>query len=399
MAMEGARRLVERVRAACDRHETRHRPTGFEFAAGERIDHVHPADWDTVTGHASVFASRAYLRALDETAPENVRPRYSIAYRGGAPVAAVAMQLVQVGADGLKPHGRAWRKLVRARVLVCGNLLAWGRHGVTFAPGVDAVSAWPAVAEALYRVRRAHKLEGQADLVLVKDLGDADAASGAALTTYGYRPFETEPDMVLELPESCATLDDYLGLFRAKYRKAAKGIVKDVDRARFRVEPVADLAAATDSLHRLYLDVHAGAPVRLFTLRPTYLPRVAAALGDGFRCTALVRDGVPSGFVTVVRDGPTAVAYFLGFDRALNAEAPLYLRLLYAAVEAALAMGCRRVSFGRTALEPKARLGARPVPLTCWVRHRIPAVNLALRSWLCEFTHDEPPDRSPFKDD
>lgn len=391
-------RLVEKVRAAHARHLARHRPTGFDLATADRVAYLHHADWDAVTAEASVFTSRRYLAALDAASPENVRPRYALAYRGGAPVAAVAMQSVRIPADGLRAHDASWRRRLGAEVLVCGNLLAWGRHGVTFAPAVAAADAWPAVAEALYRVRRAHKLEGQTDFVLVKDLTEADAGGVSSLETFGYRPFETEPDMVLELPEGCGTLDDYLALFRGKYRKSARAVLQEAERAGYRVELVADVAAAAETLHRLYLQVHAGAPVRLFTLSPSYLPAVAAALGDGFRCVALVREGRTDGFVTVVRDGSTAVAYYMGYDRAANAAAPVYFRLLYAAVEAALAMGCRRVSFGRTALEPKARLGARPVPLRCWVRHRLPVVNLAIRRWLREVPHDDAPDRSPFRE-
>ena len=55
------------------------------------------------------------------------------------------------------------------------------------------------------------------------------------------------------------------------------------------------------------------------------------------------------------------------------------------------------ISFGRTALEPKARLGAEPARLRCWVRHRVPLVNLAIRRWLREVPRAKPPDRSLFK--
>jgi hypothetical protein len=55
------------------------------------------------------------------------------------------------------------------------------------------------------------------------------------------------------------------------------------------------------------------------------------------------------------------------------------------------------VSFGRTALEPKARLGARPAPMTVWVRHRVQAMNVLVRGLLRTISHEEAPDRNPFK--
>jgi len=59
-------------------------------------------------------------------------------------------------------------------------------------------------------------------------------------------------------------------------------------------------------------------------------------------------------------------------------------------------MRCRRVSFGRTALEPKAGLGARPERLWLWARHRNPALNLLIRNLLRAVPHGEAPERNPF---
>ena len=411
MTQTPRRGIVERLRDAHGRRKKRREPTGFQFAFADRISFLDAAHWDALTDGATVFSSRAYLAALDDSAPANVTTRYAIAYRDGAPAVGVAMQLARIAAEDVAPSRDdrddglpyapklPWRRALRPRVLVCGNLLAWGSHGVRRAPGVSLAAAWPAVAEALYRVRSAERWTGQTDFILVKDLAEPDADGVASLETYSYRPFETEPDMVIDLPAACATLDDYLALFRGKYRKTAKSCLTAIDRGGWRVEEVRDLGPHAARLHELYLEVHANADVRPFTLSPHYLTRVAAALGESFRCVTVSKDGAVAGFVTVVKDGTTAVGYYIGYDRAANETSPLYFRLLYAAVEASLAMGCRRISFGRTALEPKARLGARPVPLRCWVRHRLPVVNVALRRWLREIPHDTAPDRSPFKDD
>jgi hypothetical protein len=52
---------------------------------------------------------------------------------------------------------------------------------------------------------------------------------------------------------------------------------------------------------------------------------------------------------------------------------------------------------GRTALEPKARLGAKPQPMRVLVRHRIPMLNVLVRALLHTISHDEAPERNPFK--
>jgi hypothetical protein len=136
----------------------------------------------------------------------------------------------------------------------------------------------------------------------------------------------------------------------------------------------------------------------LVTLSPEFLPTLAAQLGQDLRCTIVRRDDQLLGFVTTVRDGETAVGYYVGFDRKANADVPIYFRLLQAVVDDAIKFDCRSLSLGRTALEPKARLGARPDPFRIWIRHRIPMLNVLVRALLHTISHhDEPPKRNPFK--
>jgi hypothetical protein len=411
-------RLKKKLRALKERHEERHRPTGFGFALADRVDYLDAGHWDAVVAHGSVLMSRPVLRAIETAGPDNVSPRYALVFRGVQPVAAVAAQLVTVSGAQVKkkePPSQSGRTLARLkrllapavdaaserieeRMLVAGNLMSWGCHGVAFAPGEDRAALWPAVAEALYRIRRAERLNGETNLAMVKDLTPAQPEV-EALSRFSYRPLVTEPNMVLELDPAWQTYDDYLGALDAKYRRKVKDIAKKLAAAGCTVGPVTgDLGAEAARLHELYLAVQGNATVRLVTLPPGFLPAMAAALGDSFRCTAIWRGGEMLGFVTTVRDGDTAIGYYIGFDRAAAAEGlPLYLQMLHATIADAIHWRCRRLSLGRTALEPKAGLGAKPEPMSVWVRHRVPAFNWLLRGVLGAVPHAEAPERNPFK--
>jgi len=395
------KKLVSKARDLRDGHRARHSPSGFGFAFADSVEYLDAARWDALTDGGSLFLSRPYLRVLEEAGPENLRQRYAMIFRGREAVAAVAAQCVTVSAARVRKAGGGERlaaalERVRERVLVCGNLLSWGQHGVAFAEGEDAAALWPAVAEALYRLRRADKLSGDADLVMVKDIPGGHAGADA-LSKFSYHQLETDPDMVLELPKRWGSYEDYLGSLNAKYRKAARQIEKDVAAAGCRVEELRDAGRHAEELHGLYMQTHRNARLRLVTLPPSYLPALAERLGEGMRCTVVRRDEQLLGFVTTLRDGETAVGYYIGFDREANAEFPVYLRLLQSVVGDAINLGCRRLSLGRTALEPKARLGARPEPMSVWIRHRVPALNVAVRGLLRAVPHDEAPERNPFK--
>lgn len=401
-ALKPLKTIARKARDLRARHQERHRPSGFGFALADSIDYLDAGAWQAVTAGGSVFLSAPYLRALEAAGPSNLHPRYALIFRGPQPVAAVAAQVVRVVPAQVprSPSRRAAAASLDAleqSILVCGNVLSWGFHGVAFAAGEDAAALWPAVADALYRIRRADRLFGQSGLILVKDLPPELVASSAALSRFSYRPMDTEPNMVLDLDPSWRSLDDYLASLTTQYRRKARKIGQDVAAAGCSVEPLEDVEGEAAVLHGLYLQVHQQQRLRLVTLRPEFLPALAAAFGDTFRCTVIRREGQILGFVTTLRDGDTAVGYYIGFDRDANATVPLYFRLLQAVVEDALRLGCTRVSLGRTALEPKARLGARPVPLQVWLRHRIPAINLVVRNLLQAVPHDEAPERNPFK--
>jgi hypothetical protein len=394
--------LVRKAREAHSRHRDRHRPTDFGFALADRVDYLDGQAWDSLTAQESVFLSRRYLRVLEDCGPRNIRQRYALVFRGPQAVAAVAAQAVSASvarvpkATPSKIVSSALKR-VDQQILVCGNLLSWGFHGVAFAPGVDRGELWPAVADALYRIRRADRLFGATDLVIVKDVTEPHAVDAEALKRFSYRPLETEPNMVLEIAPSWRGYDDYLAGLTTNYRRAARHIARDIAAAGYIVERLSDVESRAQILHDLYLQVHERQKYRMVTLTPEFVPALANAFPADFRVTVARRDSEVAGFVTTLRDGETAVGYYIGFDSAANAKTPLYLRLLHVVVQDAIEMGCRRVSLGRTALEPKARLGARPAPMRVWVRHRVQALNVFVRSLLCTISHEEAPDRNPFK--
>jgi hypothetical protein len=412
------RRLGKKLSDLKDRHEERHRPTGFGFALADHVDYLDGNHWDAVAQHGSVLMSRPVLRAIETAGPDNVSPRYALIFRGARPVAAVAAQVVTISgtrvqkkaapSTSIRTMARLKRLMapavalasewVEERMLVAGNVMSWGCHGVAFAPGEDAAALWPAVAEALYRIRRAERLHGETNLAMVKDLTNAQPEV-AALRRFSYRPMATEPNMVLAIDPAWRSYDDYLAALDAKYRRKVKDIGKKLASAGCTVERVqGDLLVEAARLHELYLAVQSNATVRLVTVPPAFLPAMAAALGEGFRCTAIRRDGHIIGFVTSVRDGDTAIGYYIGFDRGAAAEGlPLYLQMLHATIADAIHWRCRRLSLGRTALEPKAGLGAKPEPMSVWVRYRVPAFNWLMRGLLSAVPHVEAPERNPFK--
>ena len=410
-------RLRSSINDLRQRHRNRHLPTGFGFVFADRVDYLDPLRWDCVTAGGSTFLSRDVLRVIERHGPDNLVPRYAIIFRQEKAVAVLAAQIVTVMGEHLRPEqqtgkGHASSGLLkrvlapavkvatanlRERMLVAGNLLSWGFHGIGFASDEDPEQLWPGVAEALYRIRRAERLTGQTNFMMVKDVTPNQTGLDA-LHRFSYRPMETEPNMVLRIDPAWRSYEDYLASLDAKYRRNAKDQMKKLAAAGCTMERLTDLEPHAARLHQLYLAVQGNASVRLVTVPEGYLPALARAKNKNFRCTVVRRDDVLLGFVTTLRDGDVALAYYIGFDRAVAAAGlPLYLRLLHVTVADAIEWGCKGLSLGRTALEPKAALGGKPEPMSVWIRHRVPALNCMLRGLLGGIPHAEAPERNPFK--
>jgi hypothetical protein len=389
------------------------------YALADSIDALNSDAWQRTTAQSGFFFSREYLRMLESVSPDNIDLRYAlISGENNTPIAAVVMQLVRIGIDqvGAKKgvtSGDTVKKSAKRllapitekiadraaqTVLVCGNMLTYGQHGVAFASGVDQSQAWHAVAEVLYRTRQAERIAGRTDFILIKDMHAPFVQSAKRLEQLSYRYIETEPNMVLKLDAAWKTYDDYLGGLASKYRANVKnGVLKPIEAAGCVIERVSDVTAIAARIHALYRSVQANAQIRPFLLPESYFPTLLTTAGERLRFSLLKRDDEILGFLVSLADGETAIAYHIGFDRDAAENLPIYLRLLHAGVEDALSMGCKRISYGRTALAPKAALGAKPEAFGVLVRHRQPVLNKLIKGMLLSIEHEDAPERNPFK--
>ena len=398
------RRLANKISLAMEERKRLRRRSPLSIAIADRFSQLSAEGWRAATDGGSVFHSAAYQRMFERVRPPNVEPRYALISDGDAPVAAVCLQIVTLDHSNLGDlkRRRMLRKLgakMRTRVLVCGNLLVYGLHGVSMAVDADRAKVWQAVSEVVYRVRRAEKLAGSTDIVLLKDFDEAAREDSVVLKKLSYGAVETEPNMVLTVNPAWRRHEDYLQSLSSKFRSDIKNrVFKKFDEAGCSVELLEDVAAHAPDLQQLYLQVHGNAGLRPFTVPAGYWPELAELAGAKACVHVARRDGRIVGFIVSVLDGDTALAYHIGFDRQAAGEGvPVYLRLLHASLARAIETGARRVSFGRTALEPKARLGCKPEETIVWARHRHPFLNQLLQPMLKLVEHDDAPEVEPFK--
>jgi len=380
-------------------------PAPVEARVVSRLQDCGIEQWDRVTGDACLFNRSPFLQAFEAAMPDTLEPRYVVFRVAEAPVAVMVCQILTLRADRIAPAESKWANrfasllgVLRMRAFLCGNFMGWGYSGIVFAPDADRVRLWPQLAAAISRVHQLDRGIRSAQLQLVLDLSADDVSGARHLEAQGYRPMAAEPDMILHIDPSWRSFADYRAALKSKYRKASNEMDAALAAAGCVIERLTDVESHADELIALHLQVHEQSPHRFVSLRREFIPALAQRLGDDFICTVIRRDDRILGFITTLIDGDTALAYVVGHDVAANTGLPIYLRLLQTAVETGIERGCRRVTYGRTALEPKARIGAVATPLTIYGRHR----GWLVGPWLMRMAgrmapSGMPPLRSPFK--
>lgn len=419
--------LARLERAASDL-SLRQRPSPYAVALSDSIAHVREADWDAVVG-SRLFMGRQYLSAIEQAKPPRMTFRYAILYDGRTPVATAAYQVIAVALDAFSsrpPEGTAKakatedgglrtafrevrRNVVRTvgdalgetgaqRLLIAGNGLVTGEHGLAIAEGVEPAVAMHGLADATYRIRRAEKLRGGIASVLIKDFAAKTRPHADQLLRFGYHPFEVDPNMVVPLPAAWQTFDDYLQAMSAKYRRKVKDVRIKGKALHVSRLTTAEIETHAETLYGLYAAVHGKAKLRLATPGPGYFPALAQRMGDALVLRAYRLDDAIVGCSVALGSEQEFEAHMVGLDYAHNIDHGVYQNALYDFISDGLERRVPRVCMGRTALEIKSAIGAVPEAATCYLRHANPVGNRLIAPLVAQIAPDEWTPRSPFKD-
>ncbi len=99
--------MTRSLRAALQRARFRKQTAPLRFAFADRIDFLDGARWDRVTAHRGPLLQRAYCRELERVRPDNLDLRYVLLCRDDEPVAAMAMQIVELDGGRLRKEDQA----------------------------------------------------------------------------------------------------------------------------------------------------------------------------------------------------------------------------------------------------------------------------------------------------
>ncbi len=181
--------------------------------------------------------------------------------------------------------------------------------------------------------------------------------------------FTTQPNMIFDLPESWKTNDDYTAAFSKKYRDQYKRSHKKIEGIVTRELSLSEIHLNEERIYELYYYVAKNAPFNTFFLSKNHFSTFKKQCGERFVLCAYFSDEKLVGFHTLLLNGDILETYFLGYDEQIQKEKMLYLNMLYNMTKYGIEHRFRKIIFGRTALEIKSSIGAKPVMMTGFIYH------------------------------
>lgn len=374
------------------------------FSKVSQID----TQWDSLAG-STIFLSRKYLQVLENSSPTNMSCYFLGIYNNQELEAIFILQILDVQKlESFGDRDKCFRASVRkfffqhfcSHVLFVGNNMLTGENFGAFKVQSNNNRVLQYLNSILGDIRNDLKKQGiRVHITTIKDFSE-DFKSQINNTIFtDYYSFTIQPNMLFTISDTWKTENDYINALQKKYRdqyKRARKKSEGVLKKRFSLK---DISQYNDTIYNLYHYVAQNAPFNTFFLAKNHFIELKEKLEDDFCFYGYFVEEKLVGFNTLIKNGNTMETYFLGYNEAFQKEKMLYLNMLYDMIGYSIHKHFKHIVFGRTALEIKSSVGAKPQTMYGFIKHQYKIMNWCL-PYL--FKRLEPEvlwkERNPFKE-
>lgn len=337
-----------------------------------------PEKWDELA-RENIFLSRSYLKVLEETAPENMQCYFISIYENEKLVGIAIAQFLdgnQMESFGdrdqcLKTFARDFTfKNFSSQVLFLGNNMLTGQNAFLFSSKINAVEALKELKNVSENLKIQLNKEGKkVHLTSFKDFTENQQPLFNNVDFSNFYRFQIQPNMVLDINKNWLSIDDYVSYLTKKYRdqyKRARKKAIDIEKRKLELNEIIELE---EKIYDLYFHVAKNAPFNTFLLHKKHFRSLKRNLNHEFLFYGYFLNGDLIGFNTLIKNGETMDTYFLGYDEKIQREKMLYLNMLYDMIGYSIKKKFKKIIFGRTALEIKSSVGAKPEMMFGYIKH------------------------------
>jgi hypothetical protein len=335
----------------------------------------------------NIFLTPSYLKALEDSKPADLHFAYACVEKKGQPAAFLYFQVLRIQLDDAgsflnpKYFGKALAGLEKGSrnvllknlyaspvfIMFCGNVFLSGEHGIYVNKTIDHAGLEDSLPSLMDEITARAGENGRIAGIVIKDFYEAGRPAIPFLEKEGYRKFFFEPNMIMNLPKEWLSFEDYLNELSSKYRVRAKNVLKKSAEIRIKEFSEKDIRQNAAKIDVLYRNVHHKAAVHFSEVNAAYFAAMKKYLDIHFTFKGFYLGETLVGFSSAVFAAGHFEAHLVGINYEFNKSHSLYPLMLYDYVEEAIRNKMPVISFGRTALEIKSTVGAKPVPLYCYI--------------------------------
>ena len=368
------------------------------------VDLIDPVVFKELNTDKNVYFSKSFLKAFERSNPQIEFKYITIADAEKKTIALAVVQVISLSVEGTLKNIKVAsliRKLLglffcneHIKILFCGNVFLSGEHGIRCSDGVSKDEIMSQIGIALDAVAANTK---PLHAIFIKDFKEESLKNTRQFLKFGYSEINVEPNMIVQLDPKWKTFEDYKNILKSKYRVKANKADSSSSSLKTRLFTEHDFETYKEELQALYQNTIDNASFNAQVLNLDTYIHLRASFKDDFIVKAYFLEDKLVGFLTALVNKNALDAHFIGLDYRLNKSHAIYPRILNDYVRLGIEKQVSSIDLGRTASEIKTTIGAIPLELSCYIKHKNPFLNSLIKPFFRRIKIKEFKQHSPFK--
>lgn len=349
------------------------------------------------------YFSKSLLYCFESSNPK-IDMRYICVSANKKPQAMALVQIVELSVDvilkNIKVSALSKRILNKffcndhIKIMFCGNVFLSGEYGISFAANANRKQTISQIGTALDIISKSVK---PLHAVFIKDFEKNTLNYTQGFDAHDFTNIKVEPNMLITLKSDWENFEDYKNALKSKYRIKANKADSKSEGLEGRFLSKKEIQCYQNDLQNLYQNTIDKANFNAQVLDLNTYISLKDCYKEDFIVKAYFFEGKIVGFLSALKNKTHLDAHFIGLDYDLNKVHAIYPRILNDYVRLGIQNKVVQINLGRTASEIKTTIGAMPLELSCYIKHKNKFINALIRPFFKKIQIKGFKQHSPFK--